>query len=126
MRCNGVVECYDSSDEIDCKVVHILSESYRNENPPSFLPEHKTQINMSGNIIYVGSFDRYAMTFRAGFDIKMSWFDNRLTFINLKSGDSGVKVGAQEKENIWIPNIGFLNSLDGRQQSNELLRQISP
>jgi hypothetical protein len=45
------------------------------------------------------------MTFKAGFRLDLKWFDNRLTFINLK--DSGNNVAKDSRDNVTISPLSF-------------------
>ena len=46
------------------------------------------------------------MTFKAGFELKVRWFDFRLNFINLRESNNFIE--ADQDEQIWIPMLNFV------------------
>ena len=60
------------------------------------------------------------MTFKVNFLISLVWYDNRLTFYNLKFEIDGENnVGAELQDVIWIPRLVFSNSLNEIRIAND-------
>ena len=49
------------------------------------------------------------MTFKAGFELKVRWFDFRLNFANLRESNNFIE--ADQDEQIWIPMLNFATSV---------------
>ena len=58
----------------------------------------------------IGSFEELAMTFKAGFRLRLRWFDHRLTFLDLKDDENFI--AKTRRSEIWIPLLVFYNSID--------------
>ena len=63
------------------------------------------------------------MTFKAGFVLKVRWFDYRLTFINLKETKNFIEGGSNEK--IWIPMLYFATSVKSFYLENDPFATIA-
>ena len=109
MRCDGKVDCEDESDELECRLVE-ESKTYKRHLPPS--PKHnktKLEVNMSIEVINLGGIDEIGSTVDFQFILYMTWFEERLSFLNLK--ESGTNhVERHEMESLWIPKIVFYNT----------------
>ena len=60
----------------------------------------------------VGGFEEIEMTFKATFVLKVTWFDSRLTFINLRKANNFID--GDQNEMIWIPLLYFGTSVESR------------
>jgi len=119
-RCNDVKDCSENSDEINCQLVSVDTNSYRKENPPMNSSRIPTPVFVNMAIIQVGSFEEIEMTFKVNFIIRIKWYDNRLTFNNLKDETDGENnLGEVMRDNIWIPRLVFCNSLSEIRISND-------
>ncbi|XP_071530537.1 uncharacterized protein [Panulirus ornatus] len=116
-RCDLKYDCLDRSDEVDCELVS-KPEDYKKDLPPRLSDGKDTDslpvtllINIESAAIYTTE-----MTMQLSFEIQMTWFDNRLTFRNLKTNDSLNKVPLNGMMELWSPIIGFINT-DGHQHT---------
>ena len=101
-RCDRRKDCSDGSDEKDCLMVHrswetannILRDFYFRD--PSYnklltpIPETGSQgktllmVNISITIVDIVDINELAKKFSIKFTFTRDWFDNRLTYMNLK------------------------------------------
>ena len=90
----------------------IKENSYKKNLAP--LPgrdsNEKLDINMSLNVISLGSFKAITQSFEAKLTMKMSWKDNRLHFINLRNTSEENTLSSKEKDYIWLPRFVFENT----------------
>ena len=110
-RCDGDVDCKDSSDEVDCHVVEIGSEYKKYLTPVQEKISEKISVNLSLTIHSLSSFDPEGH-YSAKFTVLMKWFDQRLSFNNLKDHPEINHLQPQEVEDIWIPKFIFDNTVD--------------
>ena len=83
-HCDEVADCDDRSDESNCELVIVDFTRYRKEYPPIKSLTDRTLIYLSIEILELSQFQELKLTFRAKFNLKLRWFDSRLTFANLK------------------------------------------
>ncbi|XP_076058520.1 uncharacterized protein LOC143035535 [Oratosquilla oratoria] len=107
-RCDLKFDCLDDSDESQCEIVN-FPEDYRSKLPPrprsnSALP---ISINVSMDTINI---DTSTMLTSVSYNLKMSWFDNRLTYNNLKSLTRLNTLASDQVDMLWRPVIGFINT----------------
>ena len=120
LRCNDVKDCQENSDENNCQMFTVDQNFYRKENPPMNSSKIPTPVFVNMTINSVGSFAEIEMTFKVNFIISIMWYDNRLTFRNLKDEIDGENnLGQEMRDEIWIPRLVFCNSLSEIRISND-------
>jgi hypothetical protein len=72
-RCDGVAECIDNFDEINCEMVRIEKNIYHMEYPSLQRDGSETRVKINLTIMSIGSFEEIAMTFTVKFLIKLQW-----------------------------------------------------
>ena len=92
----------------------IKDKSYnKNLSPsPGDIFREKLDVNMSLNVISLGSFKAITHSFEAKLTVIMSWKDNRLRFINLRNMSEENTLSSKEKDYIWLPRFVFENTKD--------------
>ena len=111
-QCNGMTNCEDASDEANCKLV-VISQDYKMEDGPIDADANGTDVFVNFIIFDLNSFHEISMSYRVKFALTLKWNDSRLTFTNLQNGtDFKNKIGKEERERIWIPQLLISNSLD--------------
>jgi len=119
LRCNDVKDCRENSDESDCQMFSVDANFYRKQNPPMNSSKIPTPVYVNMTINSVGSFEEIEMTFKVNFLISIMWYDNRLTFRNLKDEKEGENNLGHDRDEIWIPRLVFSNSLVEERISND-------
>ncbi|XP_071542888.1 uncharacterized protein [Panulirus ornatus] len=116
-RCDLKYDCLDRSDESNCDIIN-KAEDYKNDLPPR-LSDEKYALSLPV-IVKMGieSVTVYTtqMTMHLSYEIQMTWFDNRLTFLNLKTNNSLNKVPFTSMMELWSPTVGFINT-EGHQHT---------
>ena len=111
-RCNGVVNCKDKTDEMDCRVAEIDSGYNKLLTPPPGEGNMKVPVIIDVTIIAFRSFDISQSNFELQLILGMKWFDGRLNFNNLRDKKSLNVMGPTEKSSIWFPAVVFENTKD--------------
>ena len=106
-RCDGVTNCEDNSDELQCSVLQIDSSYNRFLSPPASWP-FKLRVNVSVQIHSVDNFDPIAGSFVTQFTLYLKWYDGRLRFNNLKAKPK--TIDPKEFLQIWFPYFKFDNT----------------
>ena len=83
-RCNSEPDCFDLSDEFDCKLIN-PGKSYQSfiAPPPihniqnQSLVENKVIIDISTDIVRILDIDEISGIFHVQFFLHFSWFDSR-------------------------------------------------
>ena len=114
-RCNSQPDCYDLSDEFDCKIID-PGQSYQNFIAPPPLKtvdgemDDKIIIDVSADIISILDIDEISSIFQVQFFLHFTWYDTRLMYYNLKN-DTGLNtLSPEEKQQLWIPVLVFDNT----------------
>ena len=115
-RCNSEPDCYDLSDEFDCKIIN-PGQSYQNFIAPPTLKsdtseqmDDKIAIDVSADIISILDIDEISSIFQVQFFLHFTWYDSRLMYYNLKN-DTGLNtLSPEEKQQLWIPVLVFDNT----------------
>ena len=74
LRCDGVPNCSDKSDEMKCNMVLIDQDIYRKGQPPIQLDGNKTNVTVNLTVFSIGSFEEIEMTFAVAFMIQIKWY----------------------------------------------------
>ena len=116
-RCDQVPDCEDRSDEKDCQMIE-LNEGYNKVVPP-FITKSSAgdiqilpaEVNVSMEVFRVMSLDEVDNTIDLKFEIKMEWFDHRLTYNNLKGNRPFLNaLNETDLTRIWRPLIVYQNT----------------
>ena len=115
-RCDQIPNCEDGSDEKGCQLI-VLNEGYNKDVPPFKMVNYtngKTcpvEVNITIELFHVLSIDEVDNTIDMQFDIKLEWFDHRLTYNNLKENRYFLNaLNSTDLEKIWLPLLVYQNT----------------
>lgn len=109
-RCDLKYDCLDHSDEMNCRLIS-FPEGYKKDLPPRGNGKNNI-LQMSMKILVESvAVDTTLMLIRVSYFLHLSWYDNRLNLINLKETSNLNTITPDTSENLWIPTIGFMNSV---------------
>ena len=107
-RCDGIPQCLDKSDENDCNLITIDKHVYNKKYPPRDYKELDVNVQVTiGSIYQLNEMD---MTFSSKISLSLEWYDERVTFFNLKPTDFTNLVEHEKASDIWIPPLIFNNT----------------
>ena len=113
-RCDQTVDCKDTSDENDCKMLDM--EKNYNKGTPPFIMDKKIKtmrpanVNISLTLTDILDIVEVKHEIELKFHILMEWFDSRLKFHNLKESLSSNVLTEAEIESMWLPSVIFSNT----------------
>lgn len=93
-KCDGFIDCADSSDEDHCILVQI-PKSYNRLRPPN------SNITTKIKLLKIHDIDIKNMLIEYTYKIYMNWQDERLTFTNLRKDSE--EVSNFSKKQLWNP-----------------------
>lgn len=111
-RCDLKYDCLDHSDEIDCQTV-VIPEDYKSDLPPRLTGPGgaTTTLPVALNVIIESmAVETSNMIMDLSHIFTQAWFDNRLTFINLKTNISLNTLSYATVQELWSPSLSFVNT----------------
>ena len=113
-RCDQTPNCRDGSDEKSCRML-VRNDNYNKRVPPFTVSQDTFSIipvtvQISVVVLNVLKLQEVEHEFYLKFTIRMSWFDHRLKFHNLKVRQSSNALTVDEINSLWTPSIVFSNT----------------
>ena len=99
--CDGKIDCDNESDEKNC---NILCDSSTTKLELKNQPLGQTNLTLHVKVLSIPYIIENEQRFTANYALWIEWFDQRLTFCNLRKG-SEYYLNNQEMETIWIPKL---------------------
>ena len=109
-RCNQIMNCKDKSDEINCNLI-ALEDNY-SKNVPPFKINPKDQsltpavVEVSTQLMNVLAISEFSHTINLKIGITLRWYENRVSYHNLKTEEALNVLSVFE-----VGNIKFLSQI---------------
>ena len=113
-RCDQIVHCRDNSDENNCLLLSFKSGYNKKVAPFTFDRASKTitpiKVNVSTSLMNIIEISEVDHIIELKFGMTMEWYENRVSYNNLKKDDSLNSLSDMELEKLWIPYVIFQNT----------------
>ena len=111
-RCDNINDCYDKSDETNCKRVKTDKTYQKFIVPPPVGEEERTDVTVGMDLESIMDINEVNGHFQVQFFLFLSWFDTRLRFQNLKEDIDLNSFLPSKNDKIWTPELVFENTGD--------------
>ena len=111
--CDGITDCNDKSDELNCQSIR-FDATYTNNLPPlSLEARHKNKkipVHIEMQILSVLQLNEIKSRMKLQLELHVKWIDPRLKFANLKEGEQTNILSSEQKQKLWVPSLTFANN----------------
>nr|XP_053628974.1 uncharacterized protein LOC128686190 [Cherax quadricarinatus] len=107
-RCDLRFDCEDKTDESLCDIINYPAD-YRSRLPPRPASDLALAISVSVTMDTL-NVDTTNMLLSVTYNLRLTWYDNRLTYNNLKKLTRLNSVSQEQAEMLWRPTLSFLNT----------------
>ena len=109
--CDQFHDCDDKSDEMPdiCMVLQDVSGTYIASQPPASKSE-TLEVLVDFEIMRILEIKELEEMFTIKFELSLTWFDDRLTFWNLRNLTDRNVLTKSDTETIWVPRVQFSNT----------------
>ncbi|KAK3887647.1 hypothetical protein Pcinc_008254 [Petrolisthes cinctipes] len=110
-RCDRKYDCQDNSDETNCQLVKKPNDYRKDLVPRVSHKNNNKSLPVALNITIESiNIDTTRMMMFVSYSLKMTWYDYRLMFLNLKLDDNLNVLSFEEMMSLWTPLVGFMNT----------------
>lgn len=110
-RCDLKYDCRDESDELDCELVAFPQEYQKHLSPrPPGAAFDNLRLILDIAIETI-DIETFGMIMQLSYEMEVSWFDDRLKYLNIKPEKDLNKLPMKNVLQIWIPIVQFLNTI---------------
>ena len=112
-RCDNLPNCRDRSDETKCTLWELEGIGYNKEIPPIGMNLESVdlvEVQISIHLMKVINIDEEKNKIDLQFEICLEWYENRVTYNNLKSETAMNVLNSWKQKRIWLPLVIFYNT----------------
>ena len=127
-RCDGKIDCFDKTDEMECELIMSDNSYSKGISPPPKKNKNVNDIFLSVDIEDILKVDEIGKVFRIKFILYATWIDSRLTYQNLKKNPNLNVLDLDGRKRIWTSVIIFRNTEDSQRSKidDESLIRVLP
>ena len=110
-KCNGIIDCDDGTDELECEFLILDKEYSKNKLPLIQALEGPVKVYFSITMTSYPRIDTANSKIITEYDLNLKWYDPRLIFRDLKPDETFNDLGKESKTIIWSPKVEVPNAL---------------
>ena len=110
--CDGISDCNDKSDELNCQLIRFDATYSRNQPPLSLEAkrnEKKLSVHIEMSKMSVLGLNEINSWMKLQLELQVKWIDPRMKFANLKAGEQKNVLSSDQKQKLWVPSLIFAN-----------------
>ena len=112
-KCNIRKDCPDGFDELNCRKFSIEKLiNYKKLTPPATIQEkgeiESLHVKVSMDILTISKIEEILMTFSVKLQLHVSWFDSRITWIDLRKNRYSNILSLRDSKALWVPPLSFI------------------